>query len=1156
MTNTKRGRYEASRRKRGIVRRVLVGSLMLVASGAFAADLELPVLWQVDLKTKQENASTAADIDGDGAEEVIIATLEEVVILSGRGETLVRWPAPARIMSYPGLLERPGQPPLIFVGDSSGCLTCLDGLGNEVWQKKMAVIGESAAVVCDLDGDGAIEVVQSDATGKVWVLDALTGEVRREAKVEGHAVSPSLGDLDGDGLPELVISSGNGIVYAMDGDGTILWQHQIGGTSLSWSTSAAVIFATAQGEPRVMAASADGKVYCFDATGNVLWQRPVQGPVASGISVGDMDLDGCADIFVVTQLGVIYRFDESGRVMWEIDMKSRSLAAGAIVDVDGDGSLEYVLCSQGGYFIVLNQAGEFIYEHRYEWRTINMTPTFAEISKDSPGLEMIVTCDNGDVICYATKAPAGPGEPGVPGQWMMYRADRRKTGAWFGLSERTGLAMSPTNLAWDAILTGEPVRFVVDNPNPPVPPSKETALSAGAECVTPDGSRLTARTSVIGGHGELLLPLDVLVPGTYRFSWWVKAPDGREMFSGAREVPLRPFVNDRALVARALEILGETAARIEPILPLSASALRREASALESRSNAAVPLETAAPGGSAQTERKALDAVAETVADARRALGVCTVVEKAAALGSGTSIVAFQGALWNNRGVDEQLPAEAFNPLRIERKVVPGECDSVSVSLFNITDRELNVQVLVESEEGGPSAIVRRPVSVPTSLGERSWDPLPELDDSSVVTIPSLSSREVWFEVHIGEAAPGPHALTVRLLALDGAGVLAPRNAQPMPAPETRVEMAIDVLPFQMAPSGSYRLCTWADPDPRYIGDLLAHGNNVFIVPHGEPAYDAQGNLQRVDYSKLDEILNTLEGADVMLLIHGSPDVQCAEEDPSYLARMKAYVDDMQAHLAGRGVDIEHFALYAKDEPGGHGMEAVDYVVAFAKVIRAVNPSIMLYVNGGGSGPMFEKMGPYTDIWCPGIYALCQQDQMMQVIRSTGKMIWTYNCGYSHARPIGPNIKNINIIAEYRIAPLFVLSYGGSGGGYWCYNKGEDMWTRIKNEYRLVYEGRTQPIPARRWEAVREGIEDYRILVALRDRLDAADSVPLSADLQARIRHLLGARMRALVDEGRVAMGMGLSARELDLIYGEDLTKAFRDEMMACVEGVCAESGR
>ncbi|MCP5064915.1 MAG: DUF4091 domain-containing protein [Ignavibacteriae bacterium] len=109
----------------------------------------------------------------------------------------------------------------------------------------------------------------------------------------------------------------------------------------------------------------------------------------------------------------------------------------------------------------------------------------------------------------------------------------------------------------------------------------------------------------------------------------------------------------------------------------------------------------------------------------------------------------------------------------------------------------------------------------------------------------------------------------------------------------------------------------------------------------------------------------------------------------------------------------------------------------------------------------------------------------MDVMRNHGALLWSYNCTYTSARPVGANIKNINLFYEYRTAALFALKIGSTGIGYWAYKAGsENQWSRNKLEYSLVYPGRTKNVTSRRWEAVREGIEDYRILSALHKYLD------------------------------------------------------------------------
>ncbi len=1127
--------------------RFLWGSALFIllahAASARAAELKLPVLWSVDLGTVMENAATVADLNGDGRDEVVVPGHEVIIVLDKDGKVLWRWHAKGRLMTYPTILTRGDKPPLIYTADNSGSFTCLDGTGKQVWQVRLkGSTSESAAVVADLDGDGAPEVVQTDRTGTVWAFAALTGKVIWKGTVKGIPVSPAVGDLDGDGKAEVVVATGEGIVAAIRHDGSPLWTREIGGTSPSWATAAPVIFVGSGGVVRIAVASSARRLYCLDAQGNTLWRRPTDGPVASSVSVGDLDLDGRADIFAVTQLGKVHRFDEDGRALWSIDMQGRSLAAGAIIDLNGDGRLEYALCTQRGRLLVLDDQGAFIFDHQFDTRTVNVTPTLGDVTPDSPGLEMVITGgESGRVICLGTQAPVD-----ALAQWTAYRGDAKQGGAWFGLRKAEAVRMVPQNLAWDQVCTGDSIRFAIENAA-----GGSRPLTATAVCVRPDGERQAATVRVLGTHDVLLMPVGLTVPGTYHYTWSLTDPDGAALTTGARDIVLRPFANDRAIARCAMDAMGGSAAAAEQALPLSAAALRREAALLSLEMQALMPAQDAVAGSDAETRQKVLDRTAALVARARHALRAAGTIRKAVDLGPGTSLLAFEGTVWENRGVDKQTPSRAENPLKISRRAVPGEHEPIALGLFNVTDRQLQVRVHTEVADAGPTVTLHRSVCVPTAMGERAWDPLPELDEAGMVSIPSLGSREVWVDVDVGTAAPGEHRIKLRLQAINGAGVLeGPKTAQTVSAPETVVEVTLRVLPFEMAGSGVIRLCTWAAPSGPQVEDLLAHGNNVFVTGHGAPKYDAQGRLVGCDYTGLDAVIERFRGEDVVLLLNGMPGVRGEFGSDSYRKDLATFVNDLVAHMASKGLDTDHFGLYPFDEPGGHGWHAVEKYVAFGKMVRAANPDVMIYMDGGGDLPMYQAMAPYTDIWCPALTMLSERTPVMEVARSTGRMLWSYDCSYAYARPIGPNIKNINIIGQFRTAALFALRYGATGIGYWCYNSGGDPWTRIKDEYPLVYPGRTKPVTSRRWEAVREGIEDFRILTALRERLGATDTARLDQETQDRVRRFLEVGLPALVAPGSYQMSLGLARSTIDASNNDAQLNAFRREMMDCVSAV------
>jgi outer membrane protein assembly factor BamB len=1124
---------------------IIAAFVSFVFNRALPAESLFPIQWKRDMETFLESAATVADLTGDGRERGIVAGREELFAVEEQGDILWHWRTKGRFMTYPAVLTRPGKPSLIYAADNTGLLSCLDGTGNIIWQAQLKGPSSwSASVVCDLEGDKNEEVIQTDETGAVSAFTALTGKLLWRTTIKGIPVSPAVGDLDGDGKLEIILATGQGWITALGSMGQVLWERNVGGSSQSWATSAPVLFADGDGRTRVAAASNDGKIFCLDATGGILWWRPTRGAVASTISIGDLDLNGRADICLTTQLGVIHRFDETGRMLWEIDMQGRSLAPGAIIDLQGDEKLEYVLCTQNGLLLALNEQGDFIHRYQFNNRTINVTPAFGQLSTKSPGLEMLITGgESGVLFCLQT-----PAATNAAAHWKCYRGDPRNSGSWFALKRSEVAAILPVNLRSDELMAGQDLKFIVQNPN------GKTPLTATASCIRPDGSRQTSTTTVLGKRGELAMPLQVLVPGDYKFNWSVTDTNGHLIASGQRALFLQPFANERALVARTLTALESVAEEVRAILPLSTAALQREKFWIEADSKDMARLHEEFTVNDPETVQNAFAKTERSTKRAQRGLAIAEVIRKASSLGVGTSLVAFEGTLWENRKVDEQLPASAANPLRIVRRAVPSEHEPISLNVFNVTDRELLVRVQHEPLTNGAILTVHRSIGVPTSLGEISWDALPELDESGTVTIPSFQSREIWLDLDLRELKSGDHKINLRLQALNGAGVLdGPTGPATVPPPESKIEILLKVAPFAMAPSGEFQLCTWAAPEKPALPDLLAHGNNVFPMGLPTPVY-SQGRLTGVDYSRLDPILERLKGKDVILLLQGMPSLQGETSSDTYRNGLKTFLDHLVTHMAQAGLDTNHFALYPFDEPGGVGWNAVNQLVDFGKRVHQTHPGVMIYMDGGGELPMFEAMASCIDIWCPSIYMLAENSEVMRVVRKSGKKLWSYNCAYGFSRPVGPNLKNMNIVADYRAAAPFAFRHGATGIGFWCYNLGGDPWGRMDMEYMLVYPGRTKPVTSRRWEAVREGIEDYRILAALQKHLVSASGGPPASMAQTKIAHLIEVSLPGLVDQSFEEMTRGLGRSVIDASNNDATIEAFRREMMECVDAVSDSS--
>ena len=1087
---------------------------------AFALDLEQ--LWVANPDMIMEAAPMVVDLDGDGDAELLTAAYENLIVADGTGRELWRFDTRGRYATCPPILERPGQSPLIFAADNRGMFTCLDGAGQVVWQKDITPVFCTGPALADLTGDGSMEIVQGEGSGTIRALAALTGDSIWTAQTQGAPSCPAVADINGDGRQEIIFATTSGILLALNADGTTLWQRTFDFTTEPWHTCSPIIYGLSTGEIRI-AASAAEMVYCLDPAGNIVWQQPTRGELASTLSAGDFDADGRADLFAVTQLGVLYRYDEEGRVLWDIDTQGRSLASGAIIDLDGDGALEYLLCTQQGNLLAFNRAGEVVYNHQFDNRTINETPAFGDLLPDRPGIEFVITGgESGQFFCFGAPAPVN-----TAAEWRTYRCDDHLTGAWFGLVGEGRVRMTPEDLTWDRVLTGGEVVFHISNPT-------AGALRADALCVRPDGSRQAAVGRVVGPTGVLQMPAGITAPGVYRFEWSLTDAGGERILADSRELTLMPYQNDQALARRAaLAVRGVIGSEVPGRRDRDfRAALYGEMTAIKTEAAALAPLQAAVPGAAPAFVTE-VNARTEALTErARRALALANVAPQILAAGPNTSFVPFEGITWENRDVDRQLPDQVTMPLRIERRSIPGEHEPVSVKLLNVTMDPIEVRGAVRSSSGGPAVTAFEMKTVPTNQGTVAWDPILPLGSRSI-TIPPLEAREVWIDVDLTGVAPGAHTVTTEFSAGRS---------------RANVEVSLNVIPFEMAGFGQMRLCAWARYNDHAVADLLAHGNTVFVgeLPH---ATVAEGSADvSIDFEHLGEFVERLRGHDAYLLLGGAPNLGVPMESDEYVTRLRDYFNRVFAFLAEHGIPESNVALYPYDEPGGAGWDTVNRYVAFGRQGLRARPGLKFYVNGGGDLAMFEALNEVASIWCPGYYMLPEQSAEMNFLRASGKTLWSYDCGYAYARPIGPNTKTINVAGQYRMAAVFGFNNGGTGIGYWCYNSGETLWGPTQYEYSLVYVNEDgTSASSRRWEAVREGMEDARILIALREKL-TDDSV--AEPVKARIRHLLEVTVPQFSGQSLEEVRVGAARYVLDATNNDASVSAFRSEMMDCVEAL------
>lgn len=321
------------------------------------------------------------------------------------------------------------------------------------------------------------------------------------------------------------------------------------------------------------------------------------------------------------------------------------------------------------------------------------------------------------------------------------------------------------------------------------------------------------------------------------------------------------------------------------------------------------------------------------------------------------------------------------------------------------------------------------------------------------------------------------------------------------------------------------------------VGRVMAeHKQNVILTPVSSLAKPelAGGSIQ-YDFSRLDRwvmaferagALGTIEGGHLLGRSSGyhSPLVVPAfvvekgevvrkslePQDPRGEQYLRSFLGALYKHLEEKGWK-ERYIQHIFDEP--HDREAPHYQ-KFGQVIRESLPGIHT-IDAVSLNQNIEFFAGVCDIWVP---VLSSFDHKLELIREhveRGGRAWYYTC-------IGPQGRYLNRFIDHsllkvRLLHWFNFRHGLTGflhwgGNAWGPHPFENVQTVINSNRTLLPAGDNSiyyPDPENnsvlssiRLEAMRDGIEDYELLVALA-RKDPEKAKALAAEVIPHINDYL-----------------------------------------------------
>jgi len=376
--------------------------VVATAPGDFVVAVEPPrdehgeprLLWRVAGRGEgPEDGVSAADLNGDGTQEVVLARADEegrasVVALRHDGSVLwsrsfPRFHGRREVYRLGGLrhlfvarLTDPARYDVVvnvmrtsMHSDESYALS--GPTGDVLWHHDSAAVwneqgeptgeawgyGGFEMAFCDLVGDGREEML-FEYPINYWMADGATGDLLRSRsmgkffpEVTAYYGRPAVADLVPGGGPELLFDSSY-VLGVMTPEPKAVWSCPTGTYQRD-----GIGDVSGDGRLAVGGAGYDARFRCFDgATGEIRWEVPLAGTCTSTVTT-DVDGDGRDEFLVGVDRRVVAvgeTAEGAGAIEWQCELPAAPTTP-AIADTDGDGLAEIIVMGGDGVVYCLDR---------------------------------------------------------------------------------------------------------------------------------------------------------------------------------------------------------------------------------------------------------------------------------------------------------------------------------------------------------------------------------------------------------------------------------------------------------------------------------------------------------------------------------------------------------------------------------------------------------------------------------------------------------------------------------------------------------------------------------------------------------------------------------------------------------------------------------
>jgi outer membrane protein assembly factor BamB len=1010
----------------------------------------------------------------------------------------------------------------VLVTEHSGKITLVSPTGEKRLTMNLDLPVETPAVAADLRGDGKLSVVAVDAWGSIYCFDE---QGRRQwkfsrAEKSGEFRLPVFADLDGDGRLEILVPDSRGHLDVLDSTGHL--RLEITATKYRVGVPA-VGDVNGDGKSEIIFGTEAGEVYCLSNQGDVLWSTTLDGCFGRALPlIADADGDGHYELYFPTAFnnahpGLFALDAATGKLLWKAPSVLQSYRSTVVADLHGDGRNEILFGDKNSSLFCLEANGKQRWTTQLPGRGIFFAPAVADLQGNGASTAFAVVRNAGSTgkSLYALAAAgkvvdelALPGGGGCSpilcrfegradvslvvlsgsGQLQCHRLEQKSAGAkilWPGV--RNDLLNSGFIKSAGPAKRGHfPAEAAAK-----VPIRRGRALGGTNKLPLPDGAPeaelVSVRTALPDGSRRVELLQKAETGGVPNAAFAASVPGRYDVTVRWHDVLRNTVVQSQRFVYHLDPDFPGDAARVREVIS-ELRTIGRQSPALADLTGHFEQTTTLTFAQARRTQ-----AVADFDELRRRCdyyLGLARHVRDRGA--SGGVLLHQLANPWENFDAGKFFASKPVTMNSISVTMLGNEYESVAVALSNLRAHPVTLRLACGPFQSSTNRIESKPVLAlhdvftvrPDGTGEPTEDPLPLLGESQTVRLEAGETHKLWLTFHSRSLSLGTWRATMKI------GDIA--------APElpTETPVTVEVHPVRLPDRFTYRECNWLYLDgirdealqDATMRDALEHGMNVFVIPGVSIQADEHGALGKTSTEAHDKLVRKL-GSATFFLISGPVSVQWpAQFKPDAQLQEKVFADALRwyrNHMQSLGVGYEDFAIYLQDEPGLLGRDAgFEAFVAQVKRFKAAEPRIQLYANpaGGARAELLRPLQDLIDVWAPDLHLVREQPEALTEIFRHGKQYWHYEAP-GDQRYLDP-------LGFYRMKPWVAFQMGMTGGGYWVYSSANYWFAEPGggSEYGSVYPTERGPVTTKRWEASRDGIEDFELLWLVRKTAEQSSS--------------------------------------------------------------------